>query len=394
MIAGHWAELQKDLARRTAQRLFDNLTDAQVNHEGRQLTTLSASLVLAYAIAVIVYGVALSLLAAGLYLIWRWGWRNLWLSGLGVMLVLMAWLARPHGASPPHGLVTRAQCPALFVLIDRITQALKANPLAGVAITPDFNASYRICGWRQAPYMELGLPLLLALSPQERVALIAHELSHGVNGDPMRGRLLFGSVGSLVQWGVSLRPLSIGQAGNGQPMGPLVSLVAIPFEMTLLLLSELLIRSALGVQTLVLHESQRAEYFADRLAASVASSAAMASGLEKLYLIDEADAAIRRVALTGAEEPLSGIVSQAIGRVDAQTLERHRAESRAKLHQVDATHPPTALRVEMLRRRRLLDATVELSSHENRQIDDELAALTPAIRQELINRHLMYAYGG
>ena len=35
--------------------------------------------------------------------------------------------------------------------------------------------------------MRLGLPLVSVLEPQERVALIAHEIAHDVNGDPARG---------------------------------------------------------------------------------------------------------------------------------------------------------------------------------------------------------------
>ncbi|MFN3629436.1 MAG: M48 family metalloprotease [Casimicrobiaceae bacterium] len=41
-------------------------------------------------------------------------------------------------------------------------------------------------------------PLMAILSPEERIAVMAHELSHGANGDPLRGTFLSGAVNTLV----------------------------------------------------------------------------------------------------------------------------------------------------------------------------------------------------
>ena len=85
---------------------------------------------------------------------------------------------------------------------------------------------------------------------------------------------MFGAVNTVSLWAMTVRPMSIGNAGNGLAFGPFVSLIAIPFELALLAASELLFLFVKGVLLLVLRQSQRAEYLADRLAATVCGKAA------------------------------------------------------------------------------------------------------------------------
>ncbi len=57
--------------------------------------------------------------------------------------------------------------------------------------------------------MRLGLPLLAILDNQEKIALIAHELAHDVNGDPARTFFIGAAVGALIEWHQLLLPESI-----------------------------------------------------------------------------------------------------------------------------------------------------------------------------------------
>src|SRR5436189_272087 len=84
----------------------------------------------------------------------------------------------------------RRENQALFKLVDSIAQALHARPIDYITIHTDFNAGFQKVGWRQKTVLSLGYPLWIALTDKERVALIAHELAHDVNGDSTRSRII------------------------------------------------------------------------------------------------------------------------------------------------------------------------------------------------------------
>jgi Zn-dependent protease with chaperone function len=104
-----------------------------------------------------------------------------------VVLAILVWVllkalwvrfARPQGIA-----VTRAQAPALFDEIDEVAAALDLPRIHEVLLTDEFNAAMSqsprlgVLGWQRNSLL-LGVPLLLALSPQEMRAVIAHEAGH------------------------------------------------------------------------------------------------------------------------------------------------------------------------------------------------------------------------
>ena len=81
--------------------------------------------------------------------------------------------------------------------VGRHTAPLVAKGYHVVGIDRDYNASWSIVGARRRRILRLGLPLLVALDPQERVALIAHELAHARNGDASRSFVVGGALTEL-----------------------------------------------------------------------------------------------------------------------------------------------------------------------------------------------------
>ena len=145
-------------------------------------------------------------------------------------------------------------------------------------------------GWRRRRVLTLGLPLFSALEPQERVALIAHELAHGRNGDSSRGLLVGSSLGGLVELYGLVAPDSAEArgwelGGFDGVLNAVFWLLSRPVYLLLLLQLHLLAR-----------DSQRAEYLADALAARVAGTPAEISLHEKLLL----DSTFRSVIQRGA----------------------------------------------------------------------------------------------
>ncbi|MEY4526974.1 MAG: hypothetical protein RL768_693 [Nitrospirota bacterium] len=105
------------------------------------------------------------------------------LFGLGVLaaIILRAFWVR---FTPPAGYeVYREDAPRLFLLIDKLTTALGTPPFHHVLIVNDLNAAVAqrprlgIFGWYQN-YLLLGLPLMLAMTPAQFRAVLAHEFGH------------------------------------------------------------------------------------------------------------------------------------------------------------------------------------------------------------------------
>lgn len=386
-VSSRWQELQLDMGRRLASRLFEQLTREVDSGESSASTPRPWSLWIAYLLATLIYGLSVAWAILGLWVMLQ-PWPTLFHPIVGSLCLLLAWVARPRPAEVPHYLLKRTEFPTLYLLTDRIANALRAPAPQAIAYAADFNANYRQAGWRGRPYIELGSPLLAALNSQERLAVIAHELSHGVNQDPLRSNYLHGAVETLATWGMSFRPRGLGTMGEGMPYGPVVSLIGIPFELAMLAFSELMLRIASGFKLLVLRQSQRAEYLADRLAASVVGSQAMWQGLEKLYMVEHLNAALRRHALTTPYEPLGDTLKNAVAHVSAEELESLRQASMASEWQVDSSHPPTALRVKMLQKQDQAATLHLMSEDEAAAFADEVERIVKLTEQELINRQL------
>ncbi|MBX9658020.1 MAG: M48 family metalloprotease [Nitrospiraceae bacterium] len=105
------------------------------------------------------------------------------LFGLGVLaaIILRAFWVR---VTPPTGYeVYREDAPRLFLLIDKLTTALGTPPFHQVLIVNDLNAAVAqrprlgIFGWYRN-YLLLGLPLMLAMTPAQFRAVLAHEFVH------------------------------------------------------------------------------------------------------------------------------------------------------------------------------------------------------------------------
>ncbi len=100
-------------------------------------------------------------------------------------------------ADPPKGVaITRGEAPELFAMLDHVRHTLKGPRLDVVLIAPEFNAAIQqrprlgVFGWHRN-YVVIGLPLLLALSRDEVMAVIAHEYGHLSGGHGKSGQWIY-----------------------------------------------------------------------------------------------------------------------------------------------------------------------------------------------------------
>ncbi|MEH2383428.1 MAG: M48 family metallopeptidase [Nostoc sp.] len=102
------------------------------------------------------------------------------LLAFALVLVRSLWVSFP----PPTGLALQPQdVPNLYSLINEISSKLQAPQFHHILLTNDFNAGVvqrprlGLLGWQQN-YLIVGLPLMLALPPEQFRAVLTHELGH------------------------------------------------------------------------------------------------------------------------------------------------------------------------------------------------------------------------
>jgi heat shock protein HtpX len=149
------------------------------------------ALLLALSALLLLADVALA--AAGVWMIVSDPW--FWPIAGGLVMIGLAAYFRPRlGRLKPllaHGyLVERKNAPTLHRMIDRLAADLRAPRPDVVIFDFGFNAGVTRVGPRQTRVLTLGVPLLLALTPQQVVALVGHELGHLKYEDNRRRLLL------------------------------------------------------------------------------------------------------------------------------------------------------------------------------------------------------------
>lgn len=139
----------------------------------------------------------------------------LWLLVKSSVSALLTRLPAPSGLE-----IRRAQVPALFAALDTMRERMKGPRFHHVLITDDMNAAmvqrplFGLMGWPRN-YLILGLPLLEVLSPEEALAVVAHEYGHLAGSHSRFGafiyrlRLTWGTIQELSsQWqGWASRPM-------------------------------------------------------------------------------------------------------------------------------------------------------------------------------------------
>ncbi|UBU18758.1 M48 family metallopeptidase [Nonomuraea gerenzanensis] len=257
-------------------------------------------------------------------------------------------------------------------MLDRIATETGAPRTDAVAISGEPNASSRTYGWRRRPLIEIGYPMWLTLTPQERVALLAHELAHASNGDSRHGFV----VGSALHSLAVLTDVTRFDWREGDGLAHLLA-------ESLLALLGLPVRALMATMELLLYRSsQRAEYRADELGTRVAGIPAMASLLDATTTrLPSVIRFLETSAHTTKPEHLWTALRTAVDAVPASELERRRRAARLEELRVDRTHPPTYLRIEHVNA--LPYAEARLLPSDMPAIDDELKAVTLRVAQSI-----------
>ena len=367
-------------ARRKGEALFAQLRQSPLTKPGR-----SAARVAAFAIALAIHSLTIAILGLGVYILVT-NFGTFFGFVVGGFAILLGVLIRPRLGGIRSGtvLLPRDSAPALYGLTDRIGGEMGARPIDVIALDSTFNAGHGQVGIRRERVLWIGLPLWNVLDDEQRVALLAHELAHQVNGDLAFGLVVGAAMRTLGEWHELLR------AGRWQPGGGSVFAF---LEMLGQLLARAIyrvLRAGIDVifrieEALLFRSGQRAEYFADRLAAQIGSTEALLACLDVLHLARACSLALRFAARREANDLWE--TERAFFRdFSPKEWERLRRLDARRGTSVDSTHPPTNLRITLLQAAPPAPGRMKISTDEAAAISNEIESGFRLVAEQMTSR--------
>jgi heat shock protein HtpX len=372
---GFFARQYVRIGERYGKAMLETLKLMPVQNLRPRWTTRKCS---AFLLAASVHLLTIILFVAGILLI-AIGFPEIPLMLLGAGACALAWLMRPKpGKVPAKDIVSQKAFPALHAFVNEVARNLGGQPIGNIIVDEHFNAAYGVLGWRRVPVLWIGLPLWMALPPQERLALLGHEVAHGVNGDGTRGFIVSSASSALDEWiGILRGPLH--HAANPMEIlgGYVTWILSIPFAAVQSLLAQLLWL-----------DKQQAEYFADYLGSTVSGTEAAISALQRLKCHEHLHDVLLRNAYSTSQSGayILGLFRQRIAGLPEREWQRLARSSQHEGARLDASHPPTAYRIAFLRDHKaepMMVATEGVMA----AIDAELKTLQESLGRRLIARH-------
>ncbi len=370
--------VRRKVAQRYGEQLFAELGAAA----GSRRNGRTAAGFVAYAIALAVHGVTVALAAAGLWLLVA-GWGGFRMVP-GLFLLVLAWSLRPRPNRLPKDarVLLRADAPELYALIDEIAATMGTRGVDVVVVDDDANASVTQLGFRRR-LLTVGLPLWEVLTPQQRVALLGHELGHFTHGDTRHGMVVGSAYHSLTTWHYYL-------SGIEQP-----NILEFLVNMVYLVPRGLITGIVILLDLLTAQASQRGEYLADAAAARAGSTEAAAGLMDRLLAADSIMTTLNREAnrrrmhgpsrtSAPAAEGLWEALTAHMESIPASEHERLRCVGALRGHSVDASHPPTHLRLRLLLESAPEPASVTLDAARSDRVAGELSDVRAALARDIV----------
>jgi heat shock protein HtpX len=251
---------------RLNRRLFDDISARDIRRPG-----FTVGFVVLLAVSLLLMAASAGAAIGGVLLIVE---GNFMLAIFGALLIGIAVLLRPRlGRLKPvregYDELTRDGAPELFALIEKTALAVGTRMPDLVFTGPVWNAFAGRYGLRRRRVLMLGAPMWVCLRPQERVALLGHELGHFVNHDLRRGLLTQPACTVFAELARLLRPDHDSSRGRGNLFTMLAMTLVQPVQW---LLCYLMLIVHIGLTLIAARDSQRAEYYADALAMEVAGT--------------------------------------------------------------------------------------------------------------------------
>jgi Zn-dependent protease with chaperone function len=290
-------------------------------------------------------------------------WINPIVDLIAAALIGLVWTLRPRLPPLRKTDLTREAAPNLFGLIDQVSENAGTQTIQYVCISPSYNAFVYQAGPKATPVLTIGLLLWSAISRQEKVALLSHELAHIASNDPARGRWYVATHNALSSW------LGIFENEDSDVNSLLGRTFFLPVTVGVRGLLALL-------ETQSFKESQLAEYRADKIGSIISGRKAMIDLLmsmkhsESVYAFLLTKSGARSTSGEAIIEEFPRYIS-ALPEAEVLRLTRmHLSENVS----VDRSHPANQLRIKFLRSLPDYQSQVLLDEYTDKEITSELSA--------------------
>jgi Zn-dependent protease with chaperone function len=301
----------------------------------------------------------------------------------GVLAICVALIFRPRfGRLPPkRDRIGYAEAPALFDLVREVAKALGGPAPDCIVLDLGRSASVQVAGLHRELVLRIGAELWVALSPSERIAMLAHEMGHRVNGDPTRSLLaepVLNAFGRLSDWTGANRTLRmIFHPDRYHP--PRTALIG---EVALWAVSRVFLFPYLVLVAISAPGRKRAEYLADGMAAQIAGTDAAVTLMDKILLFPEIDHLIDAAASYRRPAEWRGVIDRFVaGRreqlIELRTLDTHHPS-------LWESHPPAGRRAEMLLAWPDYAPAMTIGVAQEAALDSELRSWIVALHREIL----------
>ncbi len=313
-------------------------------------------------------------------------WFNVlaFLTALFVLFCVWVFWPRPYRV-PAEQVLDPESHPELMRLIGDVADRVGSPRPDLVAVNSEYDAHVARAGFRARRVLSLGLPLLATLDEREWVAVLGHELAHLAHGDERWGSLAGAGIQTVAGWCEVLTPQSFYEGGEADA----ASISAFALQLISFVPRSLL----LLMVHLAWADSQRAEYTADRVAASVSGTEAttglLVKGLSTYNPLQAAQIVVQGRTPRGILQELAHYART----LPAREHERLRRIADMEHPTLNATHPPEGLRIRMLQETTPLRGARLLDESRRAAIERELAPAAARVEAELAESYNNYVHG-
>ncbi len=378
IIAGVYAKYGE----RFGLRLFEDLVKGPAEAMKPSIGTSKVSAAL---LASLVHFLTAAFFIFGVWCIYI-DWLNWPLLILGGVFIVGAYALAPSLGKAPNNQLSRIDAPEIFALVDEISNALGTETVDAICLSPEINASYNRVGLKRTSVLTLGTPLWLSLDAKQKIALVAHEMAHQVNGDVARSFWVGEAINALQGWYGFLRQPYENVRQTHEEGGALVELLV---HYGCLVLSWPVRFFITALIHLYWNDSQRAEYLADYLGSRVSGTQEFISLNERMSVVGQNHQKLDHAMRKHSRDPVKIIPAFALEFQDVpnEEIERVRRVNKREHLVMDSTHPPTVFRSDLLKAFPCA-ATVVRSPKESEQMNGEVSAWHLALGKELVRAHL------
>ncbi|MEU0156138.1 M48 family metallopeptidase [Micromonospora fulviviridis] len=297
---------------------------------------------------------------------------------LAVPAVLVLLLVKPSfGWVPKSGVIAESEAPQLHRLVREVADAAGTPVPDVICADLSINAGVARLGWRQRSVLVIGIPLWLMLPRPARVSLLAHELGHLANGDPLRvrrtlpartfGARAVAATGGRNPW---RRALHAANSLAEQRSGTAV-LIGMAVHGVLALVNVAGATAQLLVDSVAMPDSRRAEYRADLVARRVGGTGPFLQSSETVLLAGRIWQDLWHLAPRLRSEQLEPTAAETRQHLAGHLpLARQLTRRTADLW---STHPSEDQRMRLIEALPRIDGTLHVDDARWAEIDSELA---------------------